>query len=575
LRTITGWFWRIALLPLLWLTAAPAWADLRIRGVDGDVQAVLRAVVGIADLPCDAPRWWVERRHRQAPGEIRRAMELFGYYNAEVEAELGWEASCWQASYTVAAGEPVRIERFDLSVEGDLAEQARLRAAVDGIRLGRNRIFTHQAYESAKDDLLEAAQALGYFDAGFTRHRVTIDAERNRADIELTLEGGERYRIGEVEIEQSVLNDALFRRYLRFSPGDPYDSDRLTLTYRHLLESDYFDRVFVAPEFDLREHGAVPVRITASASTRRTALVGAGYATDTGPRGRVDLRYRKVNDAGHRAEFRSVISAVAGELRAEYRLPYGDPTHEWLFVRGDVTYEETDTFEDLQRGVTVGRTLRRFRTWAETNYLEFTVSYFEVGEQEGRSQLLLLGSSWTRGTTIDAPRPLRGYSLGLDVRGASKALLSDNDLIQATLRARQIVPLGNRFRLLGRAQLGWTWQKEFEDLPPRVRFFAGGDNSVRGYGYQELGPEVDGDVVGGKRLVTASLELDALVRSSWSVALFADTGSAFNNSPDFSTGVGIGVRWFSPLGPLRIDLAHPLDDPDRNVRLHISLGPDL
>jgi translocation and assembly module TamA len=287
---------------------------------------VLRAVVGIADLPCDAPRWWVERRHRQAPGEIRRAMELFGYYNAEVEAELGWEASCWQASYTVAAGEPVRIERFDLSVEGDLAEQARLRAAVDGIRLGRNRIFTHQAYESAKDDLLEAAQALGYFDAGFTRHRVTIDAERNRADIELTLEGGERYRIGEVEIEQSVLNDALFRRYLRFSPGDPYDSDRLTLTYRHLLESDYFDRVFVAPEFDLREHGAVPVRITASASTRRTALVGAGYATDTGPRGRVDLRYRKVNDAGHRAEFRSVISAVAGELRAEYRLPYGDPT---------------------------------------------------------------------------------------------------------------------------------------------------------------------------------------------------------------------------------------------------------
>lgn len=575
MRKITGCVWRAAMLSSLLLTAAPAAADLRIRGVGDDVRAVLRAVVSINDLPCDAPRWWVQRRHRQAPEEIRRAMELFGFYGAEVSAELDWGESCWQAVYTVSPGEAVRIERFDLAVEGELAQHPRLRAAVDGLALARGRTFTHQAYERAKDDLLEAAEAAGYFDAAFTRHRVVVEPERDRADIELTLDGGERYRIGEVQVDQDVIKDGLFQRYLRFAPGDPYDADQLTLTYRHLLESDYFDRVFVSPELDQREDGRVPVRVTASASTRRTALVGAGYATDTGPRARLDLRYRKVNDSGHRAEFRSLVSAVVGELRAEYRLPYGDPTHEWLFVRGDVSYEDTDTFEDLQRGVTVGRTLRRFGAWAETNYLEYTVSDFEVGEQEGRSQLLLLGSSWTRTTSVDTPRPLRGYALGLDVRGASRALLSDNDLIQATLRARQIVPLGSRFRLLGRAQLGWTWQKEFEDLPPRVRFFAGGDNSVRGYGYQALGPEVDGDVVGGKRLVTGSLELDALIRPNWSVALFADTGSAFNDSPDFSTGVGIGVRWFSPLGPLRFDVAHPLDDPGRKVRLHISLGPDL
>ncbi|MEQ8486557.1 MAG: autotransporter assembly complex family protein [Pseudomonadales bacterium] len=574
MRNLTGRGSGIAVLSI-WLLAAPAWPDLTIRGVDNGVRDVLRVMVSIDDLPCDAPRWWVERRHRQAPDEIRRGMEVLGYYNAEVATELDWDDDCWQASYTVSPGDPVRIARVDLVVEGGLGGEPRLLAARRALPLAPEEPFTHGSYEDAKDDLLEVAQALGYFDAAFTRHRVEVDPATNQADIELTLTGGERYRVGRIDIDQDVLDDGLFRRYLRFQTGQPYDADHLTLTYRNLIESDYFDRVLVTPDLEVREGGEVPVTVNATASTRRTALVGAGYATDTGPRGRLDLRYRRVNDAGHRAEFRSLVSAVSGELRAEYRLPYDDPTHEWLFVRGDVTYENTDTFEDLQRGVTVGRTQRRFRSWAETNYVEYTVSDFEVGEQEGRSQLLLLGSSWTRSTSIDTPRPLSGYSLSLDVRGATKALLSDNDLMQATLRARQILPLGKRFRVLGRAQAGWTWQNEFEDLPPKVRFFAGGDNSVRGYGYQELGPEENGEVVGGKRLLTGSIELDALIRPNWSVALFADTGSAFNGTPDFSTGVGIGVRWFSPLGPLRLDLAHPLDDPSRSVRIHISLGPDL
>jgi translocation and assembly module TamA len=256
-------------------------------------------------------------------------------------------------------------------------------------------------------------------------------------------------------------------------------------------------------------------------------------------------------------------------------VPYGDPSHEWLFVKGDVIYEDTDTSRSLERAVTVGRSHRRGRYWAETNYVEATIEDFEVGDQEGTSQLLLFGTSWSRSSNIDQPRPRLGYSFSLDLRGAAEALLSDNDLVQAIARGRQILPLGGPFRLLGRVQAGWTWLSEFEDLPPSVRFFAGGDNSVRGYGYEELGPEEDGEVVGGKRLLTGSLEIDALIRPNWSVAAFVDSGSAFDDKPDFSTGVGLGLRWYSPLGPLRFDIAHPLDDPDHDFRIHISLGPDL
>lgn len=562
---------------MLWclLPVAPVLAEVTIRGVNDATEEVLRAFLTVDDLPCDAPRWWVERRHRQAVDEIRRGMEALGYYRSEQSGSLEWGEDCWRATYQVQTGDPVRINNFDLAIEGALADEVRVRDAVERLDIAPEEPFSHGAYENAKSELLEAAQDLGYFDAEFTRHRVEVNPETNLADIQLTLTGGERYRVGDIDVSQSALRDTLFRRYLRFESGELFDARTVTRTYRNLIESDYFDRVMVTPDIDARADGEVPVLVTATATTRRSALVGAGFATDTGPRARLDLRYRRVNDRGHRANFTSLASAVIGTLGAEYRVPYGDPTHEWLFVKGEVNYENTDTSESLQRGVTVGRTHRRGQSWAETNYVEYTVEGFEVGEQEGTSRLLLLGTNWTRSTSVDTPRPLRGYSLSLDVRGAAKSLASDNNLVQSILRGRQILPLGDRFRVLARAQAGWTWQTEFEDLPPSVRFFAGGDKSVRGYGYQELGPEEDGEVIGGKRLLTGSLELDALIRPNWSVAAFVDAGSAFNSEPDFSTGVGLGVRWYSPLGPLRVDLAHPLDDSSRNLRLHISLGPDL
>jgi translocation and assembly module TamA len=130
---------------------------------------------------------------------------------------------------------------------------------------------------------------------------------------------------------------------------------------------------------------------------------------------------------------------------------------------------------------------------------------------------------------------------------------------------------------LARARVGTTLKDELALLPASVRFFAGGDRSVRGYGFENLGPlDANGDVIGGSHLLETSIEIERLVRDQWAVAAFVDRGSAFSGSdPDFSTGVGLGLRWFSPVGPVRLDLAHPLDDADRNLRIHISLGLDL
>jgi translocation and assembly module TamA len=557
------------------LLAGPAYGALRIEGVGGDVETVVRAFLTLEGLRCETPRWWVERAYNRMPGEARQALETLGFYQSTFETEIGWTEECWEGRLVIIRGDPVRISAVTLEVDPPLGSEPAMLEALGEQPLRTGRAFSHQGYEGAKSRLLEVAEDLGYFDARYVRHVVQVDAAENTAEVDLSLEGGRRYHVGEIHVDQTTLRPRVFERMLRIEEGAPFDANDLVATYRNLLASEYFGRVLVAPELDARDEGRVPILVSAAPGTRRSLLLGAGYATDTGPRIRGDLHYRRLNDRGHRASFTSLVSAVKGEVRAQYRLPYGDPASEWLYAETRLVYEETDTYENVRRGVGVGRTHLRWRDWTETNYVDYSVEDFEVADQDGRSHLMLIGTNWTRRTLAEEPRPVTGWSLSLDVRGAAQALLSDNDLIQSILHARQILPLGPRFRLLGRVSAGWTWQQEFEDLPPSIRFFAGGDNSVRGYGYETLGPEEDGAVVGGKRLLTGSLELDALVRQNWSVALFADAGSAFNDKPDFSRGVGIGVRWYSPLGPLRLDIAHPLDDPDSNFRFHVSLGPDL
>ena len=266
-----------------------------------DTAEVVRGFLFIDDLPCDSPRWWVERRFKQAPAEIRSAMETLGYYASQLEATLDWQDDCWLATFTVEPGVPVEVGAVSIEVDQPLAGEPPLQALLADGRLESGQDFTHKGYESFKDALLDVARDLGYFDADFTRHRVVVDPAANTADVDLMLASGPRYRIGEVLIDQALLEPELFARYLRIEPGAYYDADDLNATYRNLLESDFFSRVVITPLEELREAGEVPIRVVATPSSRRTLQLGGGYATDTGPRVRGDLRYRRLNDRGHRA----------------------------------------------------------------------------------------------------------------------------------------------------------------------------------------------------------------------------------------------------------------------------------
>jgi translocation and assembly module TamA len=565
----------VALGSLVLFAAAGVRADLEISGVNDEIEEVVRGFVTLDDLQCNSPRWWVNRSYADLEAEARLALETQGYYHAAIAPRLEFAEECWKASLEIQRGQSVRFGTVTVTIDGPLANEPAMRLLLSEPLLREGRRFTHERYDAAKARLLDVAEDHGYFDAAFPVAEVRVDPDARRADVTLTLASGSRYRIGQIEIEQQELQPELFNRLLRIETGQPFHADDLANTYRELLGSQYFDRVLVTPDIEARADGQVRVKVTAIATSRRSILLGAGYATDSGPRGRADLHYRRLNDRGHRASFTSIVSGIEGEVKSEYRIPYGNPAHEYYFGTAGISYEETDSYLTRLWTVGVGRTHRRGRNWLETNYVNYQDDDFDVGGEKGHSQLLLIGTNWTRKTLAQDPRPTRGYSLSLDVRGATRVLLSDNDLIQTIGTARYILPVSRRIRLLSRASAGWTWQKDFSELPPSIRFFAGGDNSVRGYDYESIGPERNGEIFGGERLLTGSLELDVLVREQWSAALFTDAGSAFDESPEFMRSVGVGVRWYSPLGPLRLDFAHPLDDVERSFRIHVSLGPDL
>jgi translocation and assembly module TamA len=566
---------RLAFFLLSLCAASAGRAEVVLEGIDGRLADNVRAQLGLLELECESPPWLVRWQYRAADRDVREALEAVGYYDPRIETRLEFpDSGCWQAHIVVEPGEPVRVASVTIEILGNLEDEPDLRGPVDAGLAMRDKILDHGRYERTKRVLLEAARNLGYFDAKLTANEVLVAPAARRADILIRIDGGERYRFGAISVSQDVIAHELLDALVPFETGDVYRVELIGRLQRNLNSSGYFGHVGVIAEPASTDR-TVPVQIDAMPPSRRwTYGVGAGYATDTGVRLRADADNPRVNRRGHRLEVSGMTSQVRSDIDASYRIPHKDPLSDWFAFNVAVAHEDTDTQRSDISKLAAQHSYERWG-WVQVDFVELNYEEFNIADQAGESRLVLVGSSLARVWRDEPVRPTRGLRLSGTLRGAAQTLGSDTDFVQARLAAKAIHRLTTRTRVLVRGEAGWTWKDEFSDLPPSVRYFAGGDASVRGYDYQSLGEERDGEVIGGSGLLTGSVELDWLFRERWSIAAFADTGSAYDREPTFSTGIGAGIRWYSPLGAVRVDIAHPLDDPSKEWRLHVSLGPDL
>lgn len=552
-------------------------ATVEFTGLDPALERNARGLVQIASAPCDRPRWRIERLYRNADKQLQGALEALGYYTYTLEKELSFEdPSCWAATFTIQLGTPVVIDEVRLSITGDANEY---REIVDEIAARKPQVgdvLNHGAYEAFKRSVLTQLGNRGFLAAELTRSEVVVDEALRFAVINMDVESGRRYRFGELSYTEGILDADILRSYSTFKPGEYYDAEAISRLHEQLRGSGFFASVSIRAE-PVDGELEVPVVVTLRPAKRHRFSAGVGYSTDTGLHGTLGYANRRLNPAGHRLASELFVSQVDTEVTATYSWPRAGTRLSWIEAYSGHQRRRTDTSESDK--TTVGLRLIRNRTdrWLETPYVDLTYEDFEVAGERDRSTLLIPGITWEATEGRALRRIESGWRVSVDIRGSYKELFSDATFGQVTSSAKYIRSLGDTTRLVLRGDLGTTFGADVGDLPATVRFFTGGDTSVRGYDFESIGPlDDEGEVIGGSNLATFSAEIDWLVRGDWAVAAFADTGSAFNESHiEWQTGVGVGVRWFSPFGPVRLDFAHPLDDDDTDYRIHLTLGPDL
>lgn len=566
---------------LLCFVPALAWAalavEVRVEGIDGELydNVMQRLTLETERTHPLLEEHRLRRLHQRAEAEIREALRPFGYYRAEVAATLGERDGGWLALYRITPGAPVRVRELALELDGPAAQDPAFLAWRAAFPLRMGEVLQHAPYERAKRELLQLARDRGYFEARLVQQALEVTLADNSARVVLHLVSGPRHVFGPVRFDAVVLNEELLRRYLTFAPGEPFDAERLFELQRALADSDYFEFIEVRAEPETAAAGQVPVEVRLRLKPPTRYTFGLGYGTDTGPRISLGMEQRRVNRDGHRLNVETTFSEIQSGVRAVYRIPLARPSSDFLSFSGGWEREDLDTSTRETLTVGAGLTLMLAR-WQRTLALTVHNERYTVADQSDVTTLVLPSANWQRVEADDRLFPTQGWRLGAELRGASETLGSDASLLQGILRAKAVLPFAGG-RLITRADLGASQTPHFERIPASLRFFAGGDNSIRGYAYKSLGPtNADGEVLGGRHLAVASAEYEYYFGPRFGAALFYDAGNAFDNE-DFEVmkGAGAGLRWRLPFGALRLDVASPVHEAKPEWRLHLTVGPDL
>jgi translocation and assembly module TamA len=622
--------WRAPWLAVCLLASQLAHAasvSIEVHGVDDELRANVLAYLsfaryqkGGADLTPDV----VERLHNRVEREVDAALRPFGYYEPKVDStvtEQGHEN--WKVVINIDPGPPVLVTHIDVRVDGPGENDPLFQRILRNLPLRVGDRLNQASYEAIKADLQRTAATFGYLDAKMVRNELVVDPPNHSANIALELVSGERYRFGATTIEQRVVSEKLVRRYVRYHEGDFYDLTQVLRTQFALDDSQYFSSLEVLPGDPDRKALTVPVKIRGNPGRRHRYEIWAGYATDTGIRGTFSYQDRRINSLGHSLSVQVQASQVQKySVLARYRIPVMDPALENVSLNASAvqqTLADVTTYtQSLGPSFTAvaGRWQNVWLLNAVHTTSEYILPTVQNPEQSRSDELLV--------PELDLATVPRGY-LGealfehpfiAEIKASHSALGSQADFLQVHMQIERVFHIFPKWHLLLRDEVGATFVKDFNDLPVNYRFFAGGDNSVRGFAYNELSPlegptcyisptthqilltangtcqPVTGSYIktGGKEIVTGTVEIVRDLPKSLGIATFFDYGNALNGFrkpdcvPNTSGGtfcppyiqysVGIGLRVRLPVMTLGIDLAQPLST-SGGPRLHINFSPKL
>jgi translocation and assembly module TamA len=533
---------------------------------------------------------------KAAPEQVKTLVATEGYYSPRVSAGLDTSGAVPVARVMVDPGQPVLVGDIDLVLQGfeplDPASKP-----FDAATL-RNRWtlpvgarFRQADWEAAKRNLLRQVMQTRYPRAQLVESSATVDPDLRRALLRVVLDSGPEARFGALRIEGLARYPEMIVTNLnQIKPGDEYSEAAMQSFQARLQDTGYFSTVEVsadpsavleqnideltgeqkaAPKAAPAGPTILPVLVRVTENKRRNVAVGLGYSTNTGARAQVT--YDDLNVAGLRMKSNILLESKRQTARADFYFPTTAKGYNDSFGAG---FERND----VQGEVTATSTVAARRAWGSPQLersltLEYLTEQRTVdGQPSTRSNSLPLTYSVTKRTLDNLVLPTRGYVINAQIGGALLPVLTDERFIRAATRFVNYRPLSASSSLILRAEAGALGSKQKAGVPSTFLFRAGGDQSVRGYAYQELGVKEGTATVGGRYLLTGSAEYQYWFKPPWGVAVFYDAGNAADKIKDLKpkSGYGIGARWRSPVGPINVDLAY--GHAVKKARLHFSLG---
>lgn len=514
---------------------------------------------------------------------VQTASQAMGYYHVEL-LNLGFSESqeCDELTLTLVQGPPVVVKLLDIQLEGEAKNDPEFQALLQKLPLVKNQTLLHYKYEATKRSFESLAQARGYFDAKFDVQRLEIDTQSNSAVVRLTFNGETRYQFGEVLGTQDLRTNNVIHSIKTFSPGQPYHASQLGKFNQNLKLTGYFQQVVARPLVKEAHNYQVPIEVIATSKPRDVFNVGGGASTDTqGLRFKLNWQRPWVNSYGHSMSADLFVSKPRQALSFRYKIPVEDPLDNFFTLQaGYKAEDDNDTKSNTltlaaQRHWATGE-----REWNKIAFLRYERETFEqADEPEQTTDLLIPGFTLSRHRSRGGLDVNWGDQQLFTIEVADDAVISDIDLIRVTVQTKWLRSI-EQHRVFMRAKFGALATNNFTEVPSSLRYFAGGDQSVRGFGYQELGPresdDKDADLVGGRYLSTGSIEYSYPVGQGWRMAVFADVGNASNEPfKDLAYSSGIGASWQSPVGPIRLYLARGFSDYENTFRIHFAMGPVL
>ena len=512
-----------------------------------------------------------------AKKQVASSVKALGYYKPTVK--LTYNSETQTLLTNIERGPVTRIADIRITVNGMGKDDPLLMQSINSIQLKQGDVLNHSQYESARKKIEGQLLELGYFDVQWQTRQLAISLKNNSAEVIFTLDTGVRYQFGDLVLGKQTPAEKYIRSLAKFKQGEAYKATLVSEYNLALSTTPYFASVRVYADISNRANQQVPINVDVLHKPANSFEVGGGFSTDLGPKVRFKWTKPWITENGHYLESNLNVSKRQQDISFGYTVPVDDPNDDlWRFSAG---YKlEDELTNDVYSKILTGQLQRQWLTdddWVRTAFLRRDRESYRIGDKEQSSKMLMPGISYAKKESEGGTTPTSGYQWLLSAEFGLKDMFSTTNIVRVQIQNAWLQTYLDRHLLFFKANIGAMLVDDINNVPFSLRFYAGGDQSVRGFAYQSISPEDEaGRLIGGKYLMTGTVEYNYQFAESWRAALFVDSGTATNDFTDrVEVGAGFGIRYLTPVGPVRIDHAWGLTKESKSTRLSITIGPEI